>query len=398
MTENLQQNCVIEGWTDAHTERFWLHVATADPALCWPWMLTPTKQGYGSFAVGTKNMPVHRIAWMLCNQRKLSRHELVFQNCYNRLCCNPLCLRVGNFVDQGKRATERGVHDGTKNGNATMTEEFVSEIRKKLATGMPIHRVAKFFGRGVTGINKIARGKSWDHVGGAVEGAAVGTAGENYGGAKLTWAAVDQARAWLAAGFTQHEVARRLGVSTGAIDLMKTGKNWKDCDRPPIIPAPHATDIAKWSQFPAYPAERLCINCSSPIQVAPRLSVRNYCDNIECRRLIANERTKLAFAVDPERRAKKAARRKLTDQNKRASRDWRWNSDKELRLYNAEGVLRVILRKCKMKDGGIYWNFYTPDGEPLMAGSQMDQHAYRISKRSAQSSAEFYADTGVIYP
>lgn len=78
------------------------------------------------------------------------------------------------------------------------------------------------------------------------------------------------------------------------------------------------------------------------------------------------------------------------------ARDWRWQGDKQLDLY-VDGELRVILRKVKM-DASYRWDFYRPDGTPLMAGSQLDFHVYRISKRSAQSSAEMYADTGVCYP
>lgn len=52
-------------------------------------------------------------------------------------------------------------------------------------------------------------------------------AGEQHGNAKLSLAAVAAARAMLALGATQREVAGRLGVSQTTISDLARGKSWK---------------------------------------------------------------------------------------------------------------------------------------------------------------------------
>lgn len=60
------------------------------------------------------------------------------------------------------------------------------------------------------------------------------SSGESRYNAKLTWEAVDEIRAYLAAGATQADCSREYGVSKSAIGWIASGKHWQEKDRPRV--------------------------------------------------------------------------------------------------------------------------------------------------------------------
>jgi hypothetical protein len=145
--------------------RFWRKVDQAGPDDCWTWKACVDRGGYGRITVAPaeQNRLAHRVAWLLTYGEWPNGCAL--HRCDNRLCVNPSHL-----------------FEGTK------AENNIDRDRK--------------------GRHRALRGSS-------------------NGFSRLTEESVREARACLAAGVSQSEVARRLGVHCSTINLMAAGATWK---------------------------------------------------------------------------------------------------------------------------------------------------------------------------
>lgn len=143
--------------------RFWRRVQKTDG--CWSWP-TLNRAGYGKVQVCGKLLLAHRVAWQLANDdAPLDPRAMVCHRCDNPACVRPDHLFVG---DAAANAADRH-----------------------------------------------SKGRSASRV------------GEDNGRARLTWQQVNTIRALaVSQDIAASELARRFGVSKGAITDIVSGRSW----------------------------------------------------------------------------------------------------------------------------------------------------------------------------
>lgn len=163
-------------------EDAWKHVdQSGGPDACWEWKFTRTDQGYGSFWVAGEHWVAHRLIWTLTKgpipAGQLIRHLL----CDNPPCCNPAHLtpgteaqNSGDMVAHGRAAAgDRNamrrypdrVPRGESNGNSTLTEDAVRDIRQAFdSRSEKLVSIARRHGISVATVYRIGKREGWLHV------------------------------------------------------------------------------------------------------------------------------------------------------------------------------------------------------------------------------------------
>lgn len=158
-------------------DRFWAKVDKNGHDGCWIWTGT-IAYGYGRFSVSRKSVPAHRFVWLLHHGQHAPFDKLVCHRCDVPLCVRPSHLFLG-----------------------TPAENSADMVRK---------------GRAATG----TRQGAYTHPESRLRGEAVATA-------KLTERQVIEIRRLHEAGEKFRPLARRFGVSKGAIAMICHRVNWK---------------------------------------------------------------------------------------------------------------------------------------------------------------------------
>jgi hypothetical protein len=90
---------------ESKEEMFWKLVDKLSEQKCWLWK-GYTVNGYGRFSGKGVNRPAHRFSWFLANgpiPKELGGRKLVIRHlCGNRLCVNPLHLKLGTYSDNNR--------------------------------------------------------------------------------------------------------------------------------------------------------------------------------------------------------------------------------------------------------------------------------------------------------
>lgn len=160
--------------------RFLSMVEVAGDDECWLWKGKPLQTGYGQFWLNGKNVTAHRASYTLL-KGVIPDGMLVLHRCDNPQCVNPRHLFPGTHADNMVDKVSKGRGNsptGGRHGSKTMP-----------------HRVPR-------GEAKAAQ-------------------------AKLTNEAVLDARAQVAAGALQRDVAARLNVSPSLISRVVRGQRWQ---------------------------------------------------------------------------------------------------------------------------------------------------------------------------
>jgi hypothetical protein len=146
--------------------RFWKKVnRSGGPAACWPWRAHTTQDGHGRIKIDGRMVAAHRLAYWLAGNGDFPTGLVVRHLCNNPGCCNPAHLAVGTHADN---------------------------VADRCAAG------------------RSARG-------------------EGHGKHKLTWAAVHDIRARAATGTVDPTaLAHEYGVTRRAIELVLSGRNWRE--------------------------------------------------------------------------------------------------------------------------------------------------------------------------
>lgn len=163
--------------------RFWSHVDRNGPVPehvarlgpCWVWQGVPIKRGgYGQF--GIKNASgkwgmrrAHRVAWEITNG-PLTEEQHALHMCDRPLCVNPAHLRIGNQSENmadmraKKREAPMPILSGRRHPKAVLTDEMVSDARRRYSNGETVKEMAEEYGVGRTVLGSAVHGRSWRHV------------------------------------------------------------------------------------------------------------------------------------------------------------------------------------------------------------------------------------------
>jgi hypothetical protein len=125
---------------------------------CWNWHAAINGNGYGSFKLRGKVYSSNRMSWTIYNG-EIPEGMHVLHKCDNRKCVNPKHLFLGTQLDNtrdmlAKKRWHRKSLDPTR----------VRQIKKKIAAGAVMSRLAKDYGVSLFTIKCIKYGKKWKDV------------------------------------------------------------------------------------------------------------------------------------------------------------------------------------------------------------------------------------------
>jgi len=84
--------------------RFWGHVQTGEPDVCWPWIAT-VRRGYGVIKHQRRVHSSHRLAYILMHGEP-AKGLVIGHKCGNRICCNPNHLEAITRAESNRRPRE----------------------------------------------------------------------------------------------------------------------------------------------------------------------------------------------------------------------------------------------------------------------------------------------------
>jgi hypothetical protein len=116
------------------------HVEIGASEACWESSCATDKDGYGRIRIGRKSYRAPRLAW-LALVGPIPDGYLVLHTCDNRLCCNPVHLRLGTQADNIRECSERGRHAKRK-----MYCEQVNAAREMRRHGATLRQIGRELG------------------------------------------------------------------------------------------------------------------------------------------------------------------------------------------------------------------------------------------------------------
>ena len=136
---------------------------------CWVWTAAKTESGYAIIRINGKCVRAHRAQWVRHFGQVPHPNLEVMHICDRRDCINPDHLALGthraNMLDC---ANKNGFAVGGKNGNATLTESAVVEMRQLRADGATLLELAQSDGVSRSTVHYACTNALWKHVGAPV--------------------------------------------------------------------------------------------------------------------------------------------------------------------------------------------------------------------------------------
>lgn len=135
-----------------------------DPNGCWLWTGNPSDK-YGTVMIDAEAFPVHRVSAALFNGFNIDSPLLIRHTCDVTRCFNPQHLIPGTVADNSRDMVERKRSlYGERSPHSKLTDDNVSEIKKRLEAGETQTSIASSYGVNQTLIGFIARGVAWKHI------------------------------------------------------------------------------------------------------------------------------------------------------------------------------------------------------------------------------------------
>jgi excisionase family DNA binding protein len=124
------------------------------PDECWEWRGkrgTSSRKNYGSFRIGKRQWPAHRLVYMLTRKVTLPRTALVCHTCDNPPCINPAHLWLGSVADNNADRDRKGRHriaGIVPMPSPSPTAEFLTEHEVACLLNVPVHPITRALKRG----------------------------------------------------------------------------------------------------------------------------------------------------------------------------------------------------------------------------------------------------------
>ena len=132
---------------------------------CWSWKAARFSKGYGQFTLGEFNHRAHRVSHWNFNG-EFDETLDVMHSCDNPWCVNPEHLSHGTNQDNRTDSVNKKRHNiGSKNGNASLTDEKVLKMRELFETGnFTKSELSRMFNISPAVAGGVIDRKSWNHV------------------------------------------------------------------------------------------------------------------------------------------------------------------------------------------------------------------------------------------
>lgn len=145
--------------------RFWAKVRKTEG--CWIWEGAHGHMGHGRMRDGQSRMvQAAAVSWAL-NRGPVPVGLCVLHHCDNPPCVHPDHLFLGTKTDnvrdmdaKGRRRPPRG----SQHGNARLTEDAVSQMRRLRADGWTFRKLAEGFGVSAMTAHRAVTGRGWRHA------------------------------------------------------------------------------------------------------------------------------------------------------------------------------------------------------------------------------------------
>lgn len=132
---------------------------------CWEWKAARFSKGYGQFTIGDFNHRAHRVSHWNFNG-PFDTDMDVMHSCDREWCVCPDHLSGGTNTQNRQDSVFKERHNiGERNGNASLTEEKVREMRVMFDSGFYTKaEISRKFKISPSVVGGVVERKSWNHV------------------------------------------------------------------------------------------------------------------------------------------------------------------------------------------------------------------------------------------
>lgn len=135
---------------------------------CWLWVGHKNKDGYGRMGTNQWTALAHRLSFAFHKQIEPGS-SCVCHSCDNPSCVNPDHLWLGSIRDNNLDMDAKGRRRsrprcGAENSNSKLKSEDVSDIKRRLNSGMGLTEIARQYGVTKQAIYSIREGKTWKSI------------------------------------------------------------------------------------------------------------------------------------------------------------------------------------------------------------------------------------------